>query len=424
MPKILSAEKAVEHIKSNDNVFIHSVAATPQSLIKAMVDRRQELRNVKIYHIHTEGNCDYAKPEYEDNFTVYSFFNGSNMRATRKERLAETYVPIFLSEIPLLFYNGHVNLDVALVQVSLPDEHGMCSLGPSVDVSIAAVRTAKTIIAQVNPKMPRTFGEQVPYKDIHFVVEEDAPLHVLKNKSLTDVEKKIGINIANLIEDGATLQMGIGSIPNAVLECLHGHKDLGIHTEMFSDGLIPLVQKGVITGKYKIKHPTKIVSSFIHGSDEVYNFINNNTQVLLLDCAYTNNTHIIAQNPKVVAINSCTEVDLTGQICADSIGPRIYSGVGGQMDFIRGAALSRGGKPIIALPSVTAKGESKISCQLKIGAGVVTTRAHAHYIATEYGVAFLHGKSLKERALALIKIAHPDHRERLEKEAFNMFRGL
>ena len=333
-------------------------------------------------------------------------------------------MPIFLSEIPLLFYNGHVKLDVALIQISPPDEHGMCSLGPSVDVSIAAVRTAKTIIAQLNPNMPRTFGEQVPYKDIHYIVEDSSPLHVLKSKALTEVEKKIGLNIANLIEDGSTLQMGIGSIPNAVLECLKGHKDLGVHTEMFSDGLIPLVESGVITGKYKVKHPTKIVSSFIHGSEDVYRFINNNPQVLLLDCAYTNNTHIIAQNPKVVAINSCTEVDLTGQVCADSIGSRIYSGVGGQMDFIRGAALSKGGKPIIALPSVTAKGESKISLVLKPGAGVVTTRAHAHYVATEYGVAFLHGKSLKERSKALIEIAHPDHRERLEKESFNFFRGL
>lgn len=424
MPRVVNASEAVKHISTNDNVFIHSVAATPQSLIKAMVERHPELRNVKIYHIHTEGNCDYAKPEYEESFTVYSFFNGSNMRAAKKERLAENYVPIFLSEIPLLFYNGHVKLDVALIQVSPPDEHGMCSLGPSVDVSIAAVRTAKTIIAQVNPKMPRTFGEQVPYKDIHFVVEEESPIHTLKSKPLSEVEKKIGFNIANLIEDGATLQMGIGSIPNAVLECLQSHKDLGIHTEMFSDGLIPLVEKGIITGKYKVKHPTKIVSSFIHGSTDVYKFIDNNPQVLLLDCAYTNSTHIIAQNPKVVAINSCTEVDLTGQICADSIGTRIYSGVGGQMDFIRGAALSRGGKPIIALPSITAKGESKISNVLKLGAGVVTTRAHAHYIVTEYGVAFLHGKSLKERADALIKISHPDHRERLEKEAYTMFRGL
>lgn len=423
MPKIVQVQEAIKQIKSGDSVFIHSVAATPQSLIKAMVDRHEELRDVKIYHIHTEGNCDYAKPEYEKSFSVYSFFNGSNMRAARKERLIETYVPIFLSEIPLLFYNGHVNLDVALIQVSPPDEHGMCSLGPSVDVSIAAARTAKTIIAQVNPKMPRTFGEQVPYKDIHFVVEEEAPLHVLKSKPLTDVEKEIGINIANLIDDGATLQMGIGSIPNAVLECLKHHKNLGVHTEMFSDGLIPLVENGVITGKYKVKHPTKIVSSFIHGSEDVYKFIHNNPQVLLLDCAYTNNTHIISQNPKVVAINSCTEVDLTGQICSDSIGSRIYSGVGGQMDFIRGAALSKGGKPIIALPSTTQKGESKISCVLKSGAGVVTTRAHAHYVVTEYGAAFLHGKSLKERAKALIEIAHPNHRERLEREVFNLFHG-
>ncbi len=424
MPKMLSADEALKVVKSFDSVFIHSVASTPQKLIESLVKRAPELTGVKIYHIHTEGNCDYARPELENSFQVYSFFNGSNMRKARGERIAETYVPIFLSEIPLLFYNGHVNLDVALIQVSPPDEHGMCSLGPSIDVSIAAVRTAKTIIAQVNPQMPRTFGEQVPFKDIHFTVDVNEPLHELSAKALTDCEKKIGLNIAGLIEDGATLQMGIGSIPNAVLECLHGHKDLGIHTEMFSDGLIPLVEKGVITGKYKVKHPTKIVSSFIHGSKKVYDFINNNTQVLLLDCAYTNNTHIIAQNPKVTAINSAVEVDLTGQICADSIGSRIYSGVGGQMDFIRGAALSRGGKPIIALPSTTTKGESKIQATLKLGAGVVTTRAHAHYVVTEHGVAYLHGKSLRERADALIKIAAPEHRERLEREIFQIFKKL
>lgn len=424
MPKIVSAKEAVAVVKSEDKIFIHSVAATPQSLVRALVERHAELRGVKIYHIHTEGNCDYADPLYEDSFTLYSFFNGSNVRATRKDRIAETYVPIFLSEIPLLFYNGHVNLDVALIQVSPPDEHGMCSLGPSVDVSIAAVRTAKVIIAQVNPNMPRTFGEQVAYKDLHYVVEESSKLHELKAKPLTEIEKQIGKNIANLIEDGATLQMGIGSIPNAVLECLKNHQNLGVHTEMFSDGLIPLVESGVITGKYKVKHPTKIVSSFIHGTSKVYEFINNNPQVLLLDCAYTNNTHIIAQNPKVTAINSAIEVDLTGQVCADSIGTRIFSGVGGQMDFIRGAALSRGGKPIIALPSSTLSGESKIVCTLKNGAGVVTTRAHAHYIVTEFGVAYLHGKSLKERSSALINIAHPSHRENLEREIHQYFRRL
>ncbi len=421
MPVKLSATDALKFLKSNQSVFIQSVASTPRLLVEAMVERRAELVGVKVYHIHTEGNCDYARPEFSNHFTVYSFFNGSNMRAVRGNKLQETYVPIFLSEIPALFYNKVVDLDFAFIQVSPPDEHGMCSLGPSVDVSIAAARSAKTIIAQVNPKMPRTFGEQIAFRDIHYAVDCEDELHELIAKPLSVVELQMGQHIAGLIEDGATLQMGIGSIPNAVLSCLKNHKDLGIHSEMISDGVIPLIESGVINGKFKIKHPTKIVSSFVHGTKKIYNFINNNPQVLLLDCSYTNNTHIIAQNPKVVAINSALEIDLTGQICADSIGAKIYSGVGGQMDFIRGAALSKGGKPIIALPSITKNGVSKIQATLKLGAGVVTTRAHAHYIVTEYGVAYLHGKSLKERAKSLIAIAHPNHREELERQMFEIF---
>ena len=416
-----TAAGCTEIIKSGDNVFIHSGVSAPQQLIAAMIARAHELKGVKIYQIHTEGNADYAKPQYRENFNVHNFFNGPNMRAA-SEDLSVHYIPIFLSEIPLLFYNGVIQLDVAMIQVSPPDRHGMCSLGPSVDISVSAVRTAKIVIAQVNKQMPRTFGDsQIHISKIDRMVEVDEPIHAVARAKLSDKEIKIGQNIASLIEDGATLQMGIGAIPNAVLDCLKNHKDLGIHTEMFSDGLIDLHAAGAINGKHKVRHRGKIVSSFVIGSKNVYDFIDDNPEVLLLDCSYTNNTHIVAQNPKVTAINSAIEVDVTGQVCSDSIGSRIYSGVGGQMDFIRGAALSKGGKPIIALPSTTKNGLSKIVCQLKPGAGVVTTRAHVHYVVTEHGVAYLYGKSISERIKALIKIAAPEHQENLQREAFNLF---
>lgn len=417
----VTADEAVRGIRSNDKVFIHSAAAAPQELIKAMVRRSAELRDVDIYHIHTEGDCSYAKDDCLDSFKVHSFFNGSNMRKAKNQQIASTYVPIFLSDIPHLFYNKHVELDVALVQLTPPDKHGMCSLGPSVDITIAALNTTKKIIAQINPRLPRTFGDQIHYSKITSAIYHDAPLFETKEAMNTPVELAIGKNIANMIEDGSTLQLGIGAIPNAVLSLLGNHKDLGIHTEMFSDGLIPLYEKGAITGKYKKKHPRKIVSSFVLGTEKVYDFIDDNPEVLLLDCSYTNNTHVIAQNPKVVAINSAIEIDLTGQVCSDSIGSRIYSGVGGQMDFIRGAALSQGGKPIIAMPSKTSSGESKIVPFLKPGAGVVTTRAHVQYVVTEYGVAFLHGLTLEERANALVAIAAPEHREDLERKFFELW---
>lgn len=417
MPIILSAEKAAQVIQSKQHVFIHSAAATPQQLVKAMTARASELNDVHIYSIHTEGDCSYALPQYANNFHIHSFFNGANIRKTR-QHITSCFVPIFLSEIPHLFYNEQIKLDVALIQVSEPDQHGMCSLGPSVDVTIAAVRTAKVIIAQVNPQMPRTFGDaQIEYSKINYVVEVNEPLYQAKISQLSQTELQIGQHVASLIENGATLQMGIGAIPDATLKALSHHQDLGVHTEMFSDGLVDLYAKGAITNKFKSRFKDKIVSSFVIGSQKVYDFIHDNPNVVMMDAAYTNDTHIIRQNPKVVAINSAIEVDLTGQVCADSIGSRIYSGIGGQMDFMRGAALSKGGKPVIALPSLTSKGESKIVATLKPGAGVTTTRAHVHYVVTEYGVAYLYGKTLEERVKALIAIAAPQARQELAAQA-------
>jgi acyl-CoA hydrolase len=422
MSHFSSADEAVKLIKSNDKVFIHSGVTTPQELVAAMVKRTPELRNVSIYQIHTEGDCSYAKADFRESFSVNNFFNGENMRHGCQD-IISNYIPIFLSEIPNLFYNKLVELDVALIQLSPPDKHGMCSLGASVDISIAAVRTAKRIIAQINPNVPRTFGDAgVHISKVDAFINVDQPIYEIIPSEISAVEKMIGKNVASLVEDRATLQMGIGAIPNAALSYLTGHKDLGIHTEMFSDGIIDLYNRGVITGNYKKKHPGKIVSSFVIGSKKVYDFIDDNPTVLLLDCAYTNNTQVIRQNDKVTAINSAIEVDLTGQVCADSIGERIYSGVGGQMDFIRGASLSAGGKPIIALPSTTSKGISKIVPFLKKGAGVVTTRAHVHYVVTEHGVADLYGKNIRDRVKALINIADPIHRQSLEKEAFEFFK--
>lgn len=422
MKKVSSAAEAVKNIKSGDHVFIQTAGATPNALVVAMTDRHSELKNVKIYHLHTEGPAPYTKPEYADSFHVNSFFLGSNCRQATQEGYAD-YIPCFLSEIPLMIRSGIIQVDVALVHVSPPDSHGYCSLGISVDATKAAVDTAKVVIAQVNPQMPRTHGDGVLHISMFDAfVEVDEPLPELKPHALTPEEKKMGEFIAEMIPDRATMQMGIGAIPDAVLSCLGNHKDLGVHTEMFSDGVIPLVESGVITNKYKTKHNNVIVSGFLIGSRKLYDFVDDNPIVRMLDIQYVNDTAVIRRMPKMISVNSAIEVDLTGQVSADSIGTRIYSGVGGQMDFIRGASLSPGGKPIIALPSVTARGESKITSFLKPGAGVVTTRAHVHYIVTEYGVADLYGKNLRERARALIAVAHPDHRERLEREAFERFR--
>ena len=332
------------------------------------------------------------------------------------------YIPIFLSEIHLLFRKNLFPLDVAFIQVSPPDKHGYCSLGTSVDITLPAIQTAKTVIALVNPQVPRTHGDGIIHaSSIDFAVKINTPIHTSKQGKPTIIETKIGENVAGLIQDGATLQLGIGNIPNAVLGNLNNHKRLGIHTEMFSDGILPLVKNGIITGEEKEIKTGKIVTCFAMGSQELYDFIDDNPLVHFKEAGYTNDTSIIQQNPKVTAINSAIEIDLTGQICADSIGTYQYSGVGGQMDFIRGASLSKGGKAIIAMPSITAKGISKITPFLKEGASVTTTRAHVHYVATEYGVVNLFGKSLKQRAKLLISIAHPNFREELERQAHKRF---
>jgi len=413
----VSVTEAILQIKSNDNVFIHSAAAAPQYLIKHMVNRAEELRNVSIYHLHTEGNADYSLPKHKDSFCVNALFIGANVREAIQDGRG-SYIPIFLSEAPRLFRTKTIPLDVALVTVTPPDKHGFCSLGTSVDISLAAVESAKIVIAQINKNMPFAHGDSIIHiSNINYAVEMNEKLPELISHPVTETEKKIGENIAELIQDGATLQMGIGAIPNAVLSCLNNHKNLGIHTEMFSDGILPLVKNGVITGNQKKNHPGKIVSSFAVGSQKLYDFIDDNPMIQMLDFGYVNNVDVIRKNPKVTAINSAIEIDLTGQVCADSIGSTIYSGVGGQMDFIRGASYSDGGLPIIALPSITKKGISKIAPTLKSGAGVVTTRAHVHYVVTEHGVVNLHGKTLQERAKLLISIAAPEHREELEREA-------
>lgn len=418
----MSAADAVKAISSGDRVFIHGIAAAPSVLIAAMTSRSEELKGVEIVHLHTEGTAPYSAAEYSDSFHVNAFFVGANVRNAVREGRGD-YIPVFLSEIPALFRKNVLPINVALIHVSPPDKHGYYSLGVSVDIARAAVECADLVIAQVNPQMPRTIGDAlVRPEDIGVVVDVDEPLPEAPPPQLTSVDRAIGQNIAGLIDDGATLQMGIGSIPNAVLSALKGHRHLGIHTEMFSDGLIDLVESGVVTGERKIKHPGKIVAGFVMGTRRVYDFIDDNPQVLMLDIAYVNDTAVIRRNPAVAAINSAIEVDLTGQVCADSIGTYQFSGVGGQMDFIRGASLSEGGKPIIALPSTTRLGESKIVPFLKQGAGVVTTRAHVHYVVTEYGVTNLYGKNLRQRATELIRIAHPDHRDALEKAARERFK--
>ncbi|CAN5486811.1 acetyl-CoA hydrolase/transferase C-terminal domain-containing protein [soil metagenome] len=421
---IVSPSEAVAIISSRDRVFIHTAAAAPQELIAAMTARAPDLRGVEICHLHTEGPAPYADPEHRESFHVSAFFIGANLREAVVSGQAD-YIPVFLSEVPALFKHGVLPLDVALIQVSPPDKHGFCSLGVSIDASRAAVETARLVIAEVNPNMPRTLGQgRVHESEIDLAIEVDYDLPEHLAPELTQTERAIGLHCAGLVEDGATLQMGIGSIPDAVLAALVDHRDLGIHTEMFSDGAIDLVERGVINGSKKQVHPGVLVSSFLLGSRRLYDFVDDNPQVLMLAADYVNDTAVIRRNPKVTAINSAIEVDLTGQVVADSIGTKLFSGVGGQMDFMRGASLSPGGKPIIALPSTARRGESRIVSMLKPGAGVVTTRAHVHYIVTEYGVAPLYGKTLRQRARALIQIAHPDHRERLEQEAVERFRSL
>lgn len=415
-PQMLSADDAVKVIKTGDRVFVHSVAAAPQALIHAMTRRAPELRDVEVCHMHIEGDASYADKKYEGSFKNNNFFVGKNVRKGVQEGRLD-YTPVFLSEIPLLFRRGILPLDVALITVSPPDQHGFCSLGTSVDASLAAVQCAKTVIAQVNPHMPRTHGDGFVHESaISVMVDGPAPLIEHKRGKVTETIAKIGKNVAQLVEDGATLQMGIGVIPDAVLSELTHHKKLGIHTEMFSDGVIDLVERGVITGENKVIAPRTITVGFCLGTKRLYDFVHENPAVQFRAIEWVNNPILIKENPKMTAINSAVEVDLSGQICADSIGSKLYSGVGGQMDFMRGAALSHGGKPIIALPSTTSRGESKIVPRLKRGAGVVTTRAHVHWVVTEWGAVNLFGKPIKERMKALISIAHPLHRPWLEKE--------
>lgn len=422
--KTVSAAEAVSVIESGQRVYIHTAVAAPQTLIAAMTARAPELKGVEVCHLHTEGDASYAQPEHRKSFHVSAFFIGSNMRGAIAHGEAD-YIPVFLSEVPALFKRGILPLDVAMIQVSPPDKHGFCSLGVSVDASQAAVEMAKVVIAEINPRMPRTHGDgRVHVDKIDFGVEVNYELPEVGAAELSETELAIGRECASLIEDGATLQMGIGAIPDAVLASLGGHKDLGVHTEMFSDGVIPLVESGVVNGRLKRVHPGVLVGSFLMGTRKLYDFVDDNPQVIMLGADYVNDTKVIRRNPKVTAINSAIEVDLTGQVSADSIGTRLFSGVGGQMDFIRGASLSAGGKPIIALPSTTRKGGSRIVSMLLPGAGVVTTRAHVHYIVTEYGVAELYGKTLRQRARALINVAHPDHREQLEREALERFNTL
>ncbi len=416
-----SALDAVKHIKSGDKVFLQGAAMTPNELIDALCERYQELEDVQLLSIHTEGDAKYTREPYAKAFRLNSCFVGGNVRKSINSPQAD-YIPIFLSDIHRLFYTDTFPLDVAIIQVSKPDQHGYCSLGVSVDITLHAVRTAKMIIAQINPQVPRTHGTGIVHvSQIAYAIEVDRPIHQHPPNGLTDIENKIGHNVASLIEDGATLQMGIGNIPDAVLANLQGHQRLGVHTEMFSDGILPLLEKGVLTGEDKAVKRGKIVSCFAVGSQKLYDFIHDNPICDFRDAAYTNDTSRIRRNPKVTAINSAIEIDITGQVCADTIGAYQFSGVGGQMDFIRGAALSNGGKPVFAIPSVTKKGVSKIVPMLKPGAGVTTTRAHVHYVVTENGVVNLFGKSLKERAKALISIADAAHQEELERAAYERF---
>ncbi len=420
MSKYVSAAEAVQVVKSGDRVYLQAAAAAPTLLANALTERANELRNVEICHLHVEGEARYANPELAASFHVNSFFIGANVRHTLKAGNG-SYTPVFLSELPHLFRKNVLPLDVAFIHVSPPDGHGYCSLGVSVEATVAAIENAKIVIAQVNPNMPRTFGDGIlHFSEIDYLVDVDVPIYGHEPAPFTAEEDKIGGYIASLIDDKSTLQMGIGSIPNAALSKLTNHKDLGLHTEMFSDGVIDLIEKDVINCNYKGTLRGRVLATFLMGSKRLYDYVNDNPFFEMKESSMVNDTARIRKNPKMVAINSAIEVDVTGQVCADSIGPHLYSGVGGQMDFIRGASLSAGGKAIIALPSVTRRGESRIVPFLKQGAGVVSTRAHVHYIITENGIADLYGKTLKQRVAEMVKIAHPNHQETIDKQYYEM----
>lgn len=413
----VSPVDAVSLVSSGMRVFVHGAAATPTPLLDALTGRG-DLEGVRLYHMHTEGPAPWTVPGIAERLRSVALFCGPSLREPVAAGRAD-FVPVFLSDIPSLFLNGVIPLDVALVQLSPPDRHGYCSLGTSVDCARAAVDTARFVIAEINERMPRTLGNTaIPFERIDAFCHTDRALPGHPPAAESAVEARIGEIVAGLVEHRATLQMGIGAIPDAVLSRLHDKKDLGIHTEMFSDRVVDLIESGAVTNKYKQVHPGRVVTSFINGSRRLYDFVHDNPLVEFHPCDRTNDTALIARNPKVTAINSAIQVDLTGQVCADSIGSRIYSGIGGQMDFIRGAARSRGGKPIIALPSTAAGGTvSRIVPQLAPGAGVVTTRGHVHWVVTEYGAVNLHALSLRERAEALVSIAHPDFRAELLRDA-------
>jgi acyl-CoA hydrolase len=421
--KAISAEEAVKVIKTGDRVHLSSVAVTPHKLIKAMVERgrNKEFYDVKIQHIHIEDKVDFADPEFEGVFVSEQFFVGGNLRKQTQAGYAD-YIPVFLSETQKLIREGVCKVNVAMIMCSVPDKHGYVSLGTSVDATRAAVECADIVIAAVNPNVPRAWGDAIFHmSEIDYFVEDNSPLYTHDMGELTDMDIAIGKNVAELIEDGACLQMGIGGIPNAVLAQLGNHKDLGVHTEMFADGILPLVEAGVVNGKRKQIDQGKMVASFLMGSQKLYDFIDDNPMVAMMDVRHTNSVNVIRQNDKVTAINSALSIDITGQVCADSIGTTHYSGVGGQIDFIRGAGYSKGGLPIIAMPSVTAKGISKIAPTLLQGSGVVTTRANMHWFVTEHGAVNLYGKTMQERAKLMISVAHPDHQEMLDKAAFDRF---
>lgn len=421
--KAVTPQEAVRVIKSNDHIHLSSVASTPQCLVDAMCERGKDggFKNVYVHHLHTEGNAPYASKEFEGIFQHDAFFVGGNVRKDVQAGYAD-YIPIFLSETQKLYREKYLPIDVVMLQVCPPDEHGFVSMGTSVDATLAAIEMAKTVIAVVNPCMPRSYGDAlIPMSMIDIFVEDSSPLFPAHFSEPTQEEATIGKYCAELIEDGACLQMGIGAIPNAVLAQLGNHKDLGIHTEMFADGVLPLVENGVINGRNKKLDNGKMISTFLMGSQKVYEFIDNNPMVAMMDVAYTNDPFVIAQQPKMTAINSALQIDITGQVCADSLGTKFFSGVGGQVDFIYGASRSKGGKSIIAMPSSTNKGVSKIVNVLNLGAGVVTTRNHVHWVVTEYGAVNLYGKSLQERARLMISISHPDARETLDREAFERY---
>lgn len=422
--KLTSADEAVKLIKSGDNVVIQPGCAVPLELIRAMVRRKDELENVTIYHILIVGELPYVNPGMEKHFKHKAFFTGANVRKAVHEGRAE-FIPIFLSEVPLLFKRNIIPVDVALLNVSPPDEHGFCSYGVDVGTIKSAADKARIIIAQINSEMPRSLGDSfIHINKIHHLVEHTEPIQELPqvdpntSEEMLKIYDTIGKNTAELIEDGSTLQMGIGAIPDSVMKYLRDRKNLGIHTEMFSDGIIDLVEEGIVNGEEKSIHRGKIIAGFVLGTKRLFKFINNNPVIEFHPQEYVNDPFVISQNKKMVAINSAIEIDITGQVCADSIGTKIFSGIGGQVDFIRGAAHSDGGKPIIALPSITKDGKvSRIVPQLNRGAGVVTSRGDVHYVITEYGVAYLFGKSLKERAQELIRIAHPKFRDELTSYA-------